>query len=79
MIWYGTNWLPHDSDCFLRVLRFPPPVKLTFHHHHHLDMTLMPAAVATALSPIGSGSVSYSVGVDNEIALGVINTRTRTA
>ena len=34
---------------FLRVLRFPPPVKLTFHDRHlRLDMTL---AVAEALSP----------------------------
>ena len=34
---------------FLRVLRFPPPVKLSFHHHNHcLDMTL---AVVQALSP----------------------------
>ena len=34
---------------FLRVLRFPHPVKLTFHYHHHrLDMTL---AVAEELSP----------------------------
>ena len=31
-----------------RVLRFPPPVKLTFRHHRHrLEMTL---AVAEALS-----------------------------
>ena len=33
---------------FLRVLRFPPPVKLTFHHHHRLNMTL---AVAETLIP----------------------------
>ena len=34
---------------FLRVLQFPPPVKLIFHHHHHrLDVTL---AVAEAKSP----------------------------
>ena len=28
---------------FLRILRFPPPGKLTFHHHHRLDMTLVVA------------------------------------
>ena len=42
------NSRPPHNETFLRVLRFPPPVRLTFHHHHRLDKTL---AIAEALGP----------------------------
>ena len=36
-VWTFVSWV----GGFLWVLRFPPPVKLTFHHHHRLVMTLV--------------------------------------
>ena len=37
---------------FLWVLRFPPPVKLTFHYHHHCpDMTLADAETSSPNKP----------------------------
>ena len=63
---------------FLRVLRFPPPVKLIFHHHHRLNMTL---AVAETLSPNKNLKPlpGFSKAICESIIFSIINSHSLTS